>query len=262
MEKQPEQSFLSLLDIVAKLRSPEGCPWDREQTSQSLRGDLVEETYECIEAISENDPGHIKEELGDLFFLVIMIAHIFQENGSFSVSDVMECTSEKLIRRHPHVFAGTKVKDTAEVLANWDRIKVEQEGRRPKDSVLDEVKGGLPPLERAYKLQKKAAKTGFDWADIDGVFDKFREELDEAKEAVGGARDSLEDELGDVLFMAVNLCRFLKTDPSIAMQKANSKFIRRFGHVEKRMKETGQEIKQENLAVMDSYWDEAKHLFG
>jgi len=262
MNTKTEQAFLALCGIVAKLRSPEGCPWDREQTPQSLCGDLVEETYECIEAISEKDPAHIKEELGDLFLLVTMLAYIHQEKDAFSVFDVLECICEKLVRRHPHVFAGKEVKDTAEVLDNWAKIKVEQEGRRPKDSILDEVKAGLPPLDRAYRLQKKAAKAGFDWSNIDDIFKKMDEELGEAREAISGKNGNPEDELGDVLFMAVNMCRFLGIDPSMALLKTKAKFTGGFGHVEKRMKETGQEMKKENLAIMDSYWDEAKTLSG
>ncbi|MCL2833605.1 MAG: nucleoside triphosphate pyrophosphohydrolase [Treponema sp.] len=260
MSTETGQAFLALCDIVTRLRAPDGCPWDREQTPQTLRGDLVEETYECIEAISQNDPPHIKEELGDIFLLVTMLSYMHQQQGIFTVSDVLETVCEKLIRRHPHVFGDVKVKDSAEVLDNWARIKVEQEGRKPKDSVLDDAKAGLPPLERSYALQKIAAKKGFDWTDVESLFSKMQEELGELKEAVDCKPDNIEDELGDVLFMAVNLSRFLKIDPAMALVRANLKFIKRFGHVEKRMKETGLEMKGENMAAMDSYWDEAKTM--
>ena len=175
-DKQAE-AFTSLCQIIEKLRGPGGCPWDMEQTPKSLREDLIEETYECIEAITEEDPLHIKEELGDLFLLVTMLSYMHQQEGVFTISDALENVCQKLIRRHPHVFNGHKVKDTEEVLDNWAKIKIEQEGRKPKDSLLDEVQKGLPPLERALKLQKKAAKAGFDWPDINGVIEKIDEEL-------------------------------------------------------------------------------------
>ena len=255
-----EAAFRSLWDIVVRLRGPGGCPWDREQTPLSLRGDLIEETYECIEAITEADPTHIKEELGDLFLLVTMLSYMHQQEGAFSITDVLKGISEKLIRRHPHVFSGLEVKDSAEVLDNWARIKIEQEGRKPKDSVIDEVKAGLPPLDRAFKLQKKAAKVGFDWPEVNGVFTKIEEELGEIREALNSGPENLEEELGDLLFSAVNLCRFLNIEPSAALSRTNAKFIRRFHHVEKRMKEAGVEMKQGNLELMDSYWEEAKNL--
>jgi tetrapyrrole methylase family protein/MazG family protein len=263
-------AFKKLYDIIVRLRAPGGCPWDREQTPLSLRGDLIEETYECVEAIDENDPSHVREELGDIFLLVTMIAYMHEQEGRFTLGDVLEGVSEKLIRRHPHVFGGLKAEDgsplsSAEVLGNWARIKVEQEGRKPKDSILDEVSRGLPPLDRAWKLQKKAAKAGFDWPDIRGVSVKIEEELEEVLSAAEknapqtqSSQAALEEELGDLLFSAVNLCRYLDIEPSVALQRTNLKFTGRFKHVEKRMKETGQAMTPQNLAVMDQYWDEAK----
>jgi tetrapyrrole methylase family protein/MazG family protein len=254
-------AFSRLVDLVARLRGPGGCPWDLEQSPASLRGDLIEETYECIEAIDEKDPEHIGEELGDLFLLVTMLSYMHQQEGAFTLAGVLNGVSEKIIRRHPHVFGEVKVKDSAEVLKNWAHIKVEQEGRKPKDSLLDEVSRGLPPLDRAWKLQKKAAKAGFDWPDISGVFEKIREELDEAEAAIreGGA-EQIEEELGDLLFSAVNLCRYVKAEPSVALQKTNVKFIRRFQYVEQKMKEAGAEMNRENLALMDRFWEAAKAL--
>ena len=256
----PGESYLRLYDIVARLRGPGGCPWDREQTPSSLRGDLIEETYECIEAIDEKNPAHIQEELGDIFLLLTLLSFIHEEEGAFSVSDVFNTACEKLIRRHPHVFGEVKVNDSREVVANWDKIKVEQEGRKPKDSVLDDVSSGLPSLDRAWKLQKKAAKTGFDWPDIQGVIDKVKEELDEVSqaEAANTCADRIEDELGDLLFSVINLCRYLKIEPSVALRRTNSKFTSRFKYMEKKMKETGQEMKKENLDVMEAFWNEAK----
>jgi tetrapyrrole methylase family protein/MazG family protein len=253
------EAFAALYQTIVKLRAPEGCPWDREQTPSSLRGDLLEETYETLEAIDEKNPAHIREELGDLFLLVTMLAYMHEQEGLFSVADALRGVSEKLIRRHPHVFGDVKVKNSAEVLDNWAKIKVEQEGRKPKDSILDKVSTALPPLEKAYKLQKQAAKAGFDWPDPAGVMGKLREEIDEVSEAmVHDSGEALEGELGDLLFSAVNLCRFLKVDPALALQRTNAKFIKRFTHVERSMKEAGAEMKQENLALMDRYWEEAK----
>jgi tetrapyrrole methylase family protein/MazG family protein len=274
------ESFKALYDVVARLRGPGGCPWDLEQTPSTLRGDLVEETYECLEAIDENDPDHIAEELGDLFLLVTMLAYIHEQEDKFTVTDVLEKITEKLIRRHPHVFNGLQVKDSAEVLDNWAQIKVEQEGRKPKDSILDEVSSGLPPMDRAYSLQKKAAKAGFDWPDTEGVAAKIREELEEVQAALAAYttislhsptagrpvqaakdtqdREQIEEELGDLLFSVINLCRYLKVEPSIALRRTNSKFVNRFKYVEKKMKESGQEMKKENLDIMDSFWNEAK----
>jgi tetrapyrrole methylase family protein/MazG family protein len=282
-------AFKSFYDIVVRLRGPDGCPWDREQTPESLRDDLTEETYECIEAIDEKDSSHIREELGDLFLLVTMIAYMYEQEGIFSVSDVLAAVSEKLIRRHPHVFGSVKFNNSAEVLVNWAKIKTEQEGRGAKDSILDEVSAGIPPLERAAKLQKKAAKAGFDWPDSDGVRAKILEELDEVRTAAdrlaqvqdAGAQNAgadadaqedvqvsanetalpaekLEEELGDLLFSVVNLCRFYKVEPSIALARTNSKFIKRFKYVEKMMKANNQEMKKENLDIMDTLWNEAK----
>jgi len=286
------EAFKALYDTVKKLRSPEGCIWDREQTPATLRKALVEETYECLEAINENDPAHIAEELGDLYLVVTMIAYIYEQENKFSVTDTLAGINEKLIRRHPHVFGDVKVKDTAEILDNWANIKM-QEGRKPKDSILDNVSSGIPPMDRAYALQKKAAKAGFDWPDVNGVIDKINEEMEEVLAASCGIamnneevslqdaiqeviqdaiqevlveQDTLveqevlvEQELGDLLFSVVNLCRFLKIDPSVALHRTNSKFIERFKYVEKKMKETNQEMKKENLDTMETFWQEAKN---
>jgi len=260
------EAFQKMFDLVVRLRGPGGCPWDIEQTPLTLRGDLIEETYECVEAIDEQNPLHVKEELGDLFLLVTMLAYMYEQDGRFTVTDVLQELSEKIIRRHPHVFEtningeGPAI-SSEEVLKNWAKIKVEQEGRRPKDSFLDEVSRGLPPLDRAWKLQKKAAKAGFDWPDAAGVIAKIKEELSEveaAMDAVSSGNTALEEELGDLLFSVVNLCRFFKIESSVALQRTNIKFTERFKYVEKRMKETRQEMNAENLEVMDRFWNEAK----
>ena len=251
-------AFKTLYDTVVTLRGSGGCSWDQEQTPLTLRGALVEETYECLEAIDENDPCHISEELGDLFLLVTMIGYMYEQEGRFTVADALKKINEKLIRRHPHVFGNVKVNGVSEILDNWAAIKVEQEGRKPKDSILDEVSSGIPPMDRAFKLQKKAAKSGFDWPDTEGVTAKILEELQEVQEACKDSVSSLEEELGDLLFSVINLCRFLKVEPSVALNRTNTKFVERFKYVEKKMKETGNEMKKENLEIMDAFWNETK----
>jgi tetrapyrrole methylase family protein/MazG family protein len=253
------ESFKALYDTITRLRGPGGCNWDKEQTPSTLRGALIEETYECLEAIDENDTAHISEELGDLFLLATMISYMHEQEGKFSVADVLTKINDKLIRRHPHVFGDVKVKNVEEILGNWAAIKVEQEGRRPKNSILDEVSSGLPPMDRAYALQKKAAKAGFDWPDMKGVISKIREEIEEVEEAFRmAAAQDVEEELGDLIFSVINLCRFLKVEPSVALRRTNSKFVERFKHVEKKMKESGHEMKKENINIMDKFWNETK----
>jgi len=253
------EAFKALYDTVATLRGENGCKWDREQTPSSLRGALIEETYECLEAIDENDPAHVAEELGDLYLLVTMIAYMHEQEGKFSVADTLEKIKDKLVRRHPHVFGDVKVNKVSEILDNWAAIKVNQEGRKPKDSILDEVSSGLPPMDRAYALQKKAAKAGFDWPDTEGVISKIYEEIEEVKAACAVAHNErIEEELGDLLFSCINLCRFLKIEPSVALRRTNEKFVQRFKYVESKMKESGNEMKKENIDIMDKFWNEAK----
>ena len=261
-ETKRAQAFEKFCNVVERLRGPGGCPWDLEQTPLTLRGDLIEETYECIEAIDEQNPDHIKEELGDLFLIITMLTYMHEQERLFTITDALNAIAAKLIRRHPHVFTASPdgALSPDEALKNWAKIKVEQEGRKPKDSLLDEVSRGLPPLERAWKLQKKAAKAGFDWPDAGGVIEKIKEELKEVEAAIKSPDGTLEAELGDLLFSVVNLCRFFNAEPSLALSKTNNKFTERFKHVEKRMKESGQEMKAENLDTMEEYWIEAKGL--
>jgi tetrapyrrole methylase family protein/MazG family protein len=256
----PEQAFLRVYEVMKKLRSPEGCPWDREQTPASVRSNLVEETYECVEAINSGDGPHIQEELGDVFLVAAFMAYMYEQEGAFSVADVLNGLADKLIRRHPHVFAGGSGADTpGKVIAQWNTIKVTLEGKKPKDSALDGVPRTLPPLDRAYKIQKKAAKAGFDWNRAEDVWAKVREETGEAEAAcAGGSAEAVEEEIGDLFFSLVNLSRFLKIDPSVALTRAITKFGRRFREMERRMKEKGLALDRDNLEVMDSFWNEVK----
>jgi tetrapyrrole methylase family protein / MazG family protein len=256
-------AFGRLYGIVARLRAPDGCPWDREQTPKSMRGNVIEEAYELVEAIDEGEAGHVREEVGDLYLLGTMIAYMHEEGGGFSVADSLDSISEKLVRRHPHVFGEASAETPDAVLRQWNDIKEKVEGRRKKDSLLDEVSRALPPLERAYRIQRKAAKAGFDWARAEEVWAKAREELAEAESACeraaeAGDRDGVEEELGDLLFSAINLARFLEVDPAVALHRTVEKFSRRFRHVERRMAEAGRPLSAEHMALMDSYWEEAK----
>lgn len=265
-KKSVGEAFDGLYSVVQRLRADDGCPWDREQTPESLRGALIEETYECIEAIDSKDWKHTREELGDIYLLATMIAYMHEQEGLFSVSQTLEEITAKLIRRHPHVFGDSNASTSAEVLEQWAKIKVEQEGRKPKDSLMDQVSRALPPLDRAYKLQKKAAKAGFDWPDASGVWDKIGEELAEAREACETHRDTasaenrehLEEELGDLLFSVVNICRYLQVEPSVALQRTNNKFVQRFNHVEQSMKAQDLPMDKEHLQQMEQFWQEAK----
>lgn len=253
-----EKAFEELYSVIKTLRGPDGCNWDREQTPLTLRSDLIEETYECIEAIDDGDAEHTKEELGDLFLLITMLAYMHEQENLFSVKDVLKGISEKLIRRHPHVFGDSQAETPEEIIKQWDEIKIEIEGRKPKDSVLDKVSNGLPPLEKAYELQKKAAKVGFDWQHIDHIWEKVHEEIDEVKIAADTNLHELESEIGDLLFAVVNISRGYGIDPAIALQRTNSKFTRRFHYIEKEMKVAGKELNPANFELMDSYWDKAK----
>lgn len=253
------EAFATLYTIVARLRAQDGCPWDREQTPSSIRNNIIEEAYELVEAITEKDADHTKEEAGDLFMLATMVAYMSEQDKTFSVADSLLSVSEKLVRRHPHVFGDSDVSTPDGVVEQWNQIKEQKEGRRKKDSLLDEVPRHLPPLERAYKLQKKASKVGFDWTESDAVWDKVEEELQEARTAMKAqSPEELEEEIGDLIFSITNLSRFLGIDPAIALQKTNEKFSHRFRQVEKRMKEEGLALSSEHMAKMDAFWDEAK----
>ena len=263
-----EQAFSHLYETIRQLRAPSGCPWDREQTPQTLRETLIEETCETVEAITEGDSAHVCEELGDVLLNVVMLSYIYEQEEQFTITDVFNTVSAKLIRRHPHVFGETagfagpdsgEKTDTAEkVLSQWEAIKQNVEGRSKK-SALDGVSRGLSPLGRAKKLQKKASKHGFDWPEISQVWKKVEEELAELREAAaGGNPERIEDELGDVLFSFVNIARHLNVDPGVALTRTNTKFINRFTHVEKSMAAAKLPMDGEHLKEMDQFWDEMR----
>ncbi|MBB6478788.1 nucleoside triphosphate pyrophosphohydrolase [Spirochaeta isovalerica] len=253
-----KDAFEELYNVIIKLRGPDGCNWDKEQTPSSLRSDLIEETYECIEAIDDKDYKHTSEELGDLYLLVTMLAYMHEQEGLFTVRETLQGISEKLIRRHPHVFGESNAQTPDEIIKQWDEIKTEIEGRKPKDSVLDKISGGLPPLEKAFMIQKKAAKVGFDWQHINDIWSKVHEEIDEVQTAAQESIDELEKEIGDLLFAVVNIARGYKIDPAVALQRTNNKFTKRFHFIERMMKESGKELNSDNFELMDSLWEKAK----
>lgn len=254
--------------IIRRLRGPGGCPWDRKQTLHSLRRFIIEESFELLAAIESKDHVHIGEELGDVTLVTQLIADALENESGIRLQDVLVENGNKLIRRHPHVFADTAVDSSDTVVANWNQIKKDQEGRSDSPSAAGV---GMPPLERAYEIQRKAAKLGFDWDDPRPALGKIREELAEleeeiqrtgALEAPKNAKDDLaiEKELGDLLFSAVNVCRHLKTDPSVALAHSNEVFLRRFSHIESKLSERQVEISDVSLEDLDQLWNEAKQL--
>jgi len=253
------EGFEQLYNIIVKLRSPDGCPWDREQTPESMKENLIEEAYECLDAIIENDHEHICEELGDIYLLVTFISMMYEEKSIFSFDDVFESICSKLIRRHPHVFADSDADTSDKVLHQWEEIKNKVEGRENDDSILDSVPTHYPPLLKASKLQKKAAKNKFDWDQFDDVIAKLDEEITELKTAVAANdSDNIEEEIGDILFSIVNISRFLNVDPSTALTRTNTKFTRRFKYIESRLKTRGKKMTESNLIEMEELWNEAK----
>ena len=246
-----------LEEIVRILRAPGGCPWDAEQTHQSIRRNFLEEAYEAVEAIDEDSPEHLEEELGDVLLQVVMHARMEEEAGRFNLDGVADGICKKLIYRHPHVFGDVSVSGTGEVLSNWEALKRKEKGQATNTDALEAVARSLPALWRAEKVQKKARKAGFDWPDVSGALDKLSEELSELKEAVatGG---NVAEELGDLLFSAVNAARFLKVDPEDALNGATDKFIGRFRRVEAGAAGQGKAMEDMSLAELDQLWDRAK----
>ena len=291
-------AYKRLYETIRTLRAPGGCPWDREQTPLTMRRDLIEETFEAVDAVSTGDAAHAKEELGDVILNASMIAYMYEQQNDFSVAEALNELTDKLIRRHPHVFPQSegmsevteKVTTGEQVLNQWDRIKENVEGRKSVKTILDEVPEGFPPLLRAYKLQKKAAKKGFDWQSIESVSAKVYEELEEVREAFQALQDAksagdtsglqaasdgrnapparmsqaeraalhLEEEFGDLLFAVVNYMRHSGVDPETAMDRANRKFYRRFAYIEERMTKAGIPMDGDHLQDEDAFWNDAK----
>lgn len=248
-------AFERLLVIMDELR--EKCPWDRKQTMQSLRHLTIEETYELGDAILDNNLEDVKKELGDLLLHIVFYAKIASENGAFDMADVAHGISEKLIRRHPHIYGDVEVADEEEVKKNWENIKL-QEGKK---SVLEGVPKSLPALVKASRIQDKAAGIGFDWEASSQVLEKVKEELTELQtEIEQGNKQKIEEELGDVLFSLINYARFLEVDPESALEKTNKKFINRFQYLEQKAQESNKSLQEMTLTEMDFFWEEAKKL--
>ena len=257
MEKR--YTYDEFMDIIATLRSKNGCPWDKEQTHKSIRKDFIEETYEVIEAINKEDTELLKEELGDVLMQVVFHAQIETEEGRFDFSDVCDGICKKMIIRHPHVFANDNAETSDDVLVKWDEIKKKTKNQKTQSSVIESIPKELPALMRAQKVQKKAADVGFDWDDISGAFDKISEETQEVKEALkSGDKEAVLDEMGDLLFSCVNVARFAKVDSEEALTHTTEKFITRFKIVEDLAAKRGIDMEKASLEALDELWDEAK----
>ena len=258
--KQKEKYDINdLLEIMRSLRAPGGCPWDAEQTHESIRKNLIEETYEVVEAIDKKDSGMLLEELGDLLMQVVFHAQMEDEKGVFNFDDVADGVCKKLIERHPHVFGEVEVSGVDDVLDNWDAIKRRKKGQKKGSEPMLSVPRELPALMRAAKIQQKASAVGFDWPDVSGAYDKIIEETQELRKAVeSGVQDDVIEELGDLLFSVVNVSRFLKCDAEEALTAASDKFINRFIRVEQLEKENGVDMEKASLEKLDKLWDIAK----
>jgi tetrapyrrole methylase family protein/MazG family protein/ATP diphosphatase len=251
-----------LLEIMARLRDPEGgCPWDKEQTFATIAPYTVEEAYEVVDAIERNDLKDLKEELGDLLFQVVFHSRMAEEQGAFDFDAVATAMVDKMVRRHPHVFAGQTYADLTEQVAAWDAIKAAERAGKARHSILDDVPPGLPAMTRAVKLTKRAARVGFDWPSTDEVLAKLDEELEELRHEIdAGDLPKARAELGDLMFVVANLARKLDVDPEDALRACNAKFERRFHHIEKTLAERGKTPDQSDLAEMDALWNDAKAL--
>ncbi|MEG6612687.1 nucleoside triphosphate pyrophosphohydrolase [Pseudoclostridium thermosuccinogenes] len=254
--------FSDLLDIMARLRCEDGCPWDREQTHDSLKKYLIEETYEVLEAIDLKDKDKICEELGDVLLQVVFHAQIGKEENEFSIDDVITRVCRKLVQRHPHVFGEVKADTSEQVLENWEAIKKKEKGIKSHTGVLKDIPSNLPALMRSYKVQQKAALAGFDWDNIDDVINKVYEEISELKDVYKSENmERISDEIGDVFFSIVNLSRFLNVQPELALTGTINKFIKRFEYMEKECARNGRKLEDMSLAEMDELWNKAKEHF-
>lgn len=272
-------TFNDLVALMARLRSPGGCPWDREQTYATLAPMLLEEAYEAFDALEEareGRPDALREELGDLLFQITFFARVAEERGEFTVGDVIDQVHQKMVRRHPHVFGDTKAGDSAEVLRNWEAIKAEEkrsarktfEASEQDQSILDGVSRKAPALMEAHQLTTKAARVGFDWEKVEDIFEKLQEEVGELRAAIASHAESeseadhtrVREELGDLLFVVTNIARHLKVEPEAALKLTNRKFRRRFEYIERSLEKRGQKFEAATLEEMESLWQEAKKL--
>ena len=259
-----KRRFEDLVALMARLRGPDGCPWDREQDARSLRTYLLEEAYEVLDAIEADDPQALQDELGDLLLQVIFHAQIAREQGRFSIDDVLTRLHEKLVRRHPHVFGAVKVENAEQVVTNWEGLKAAErqahiEAPHGDNSVLAGVSRSLPAALEAYQLTRRAAQVGFDWERLEDVLAKLDEEVAELRTAVAVEnRDRLEDEVGDLLFVAVNVARTLGVDPEVALRRTNRKFVERFRAIEQELAKQGKRVEDASLEEMDALWERSK----
>jgi len=252
--------FTRLVEITKTLRSPEGCPWDREQNLYSIKNHFMEEAFELIDALDNEDIENIREELGDIIFHVVFHAVMAEEEGKFSLADVLNEINEKLIRRHPHVFGSMGSIDTDTVIVNWDKIKAEEKKNKRK-SVLDDIPNSFPSIQKSIKMQERVRKVGFDWSNMNDCLEKVNEEIDEFKESIStGERAGIEHEMGDVFFALINLSRFLDINPDEALRKANSRFHKRFSYIESQLLSKGITSEEASLEEMEELWNEAKTL--
>lgn len=259
--RKPKYSVEDLLYIMRILRSPDGCPWDKQQTHQSIRSNFIEETYEVVEAIDLNDPELLKEELGDVLLQVIFHSQMESETGNFDFSDVADGICKKLIVRHPHIFSDVVAETPAEVLKNWEDIKQRQKGQTTQSEALSSVPRTLPSLMRCEKVQHRAAKAGFDYPDAAQAFSGMRSEVEELSEAIlTHDPDKIKEEFGDLLFSAVNVSRFLGVNAENALEKSCDKFISRFSNVERLASERGIDMKTASIELLDSLWGEVKNM--
>ncbi|GAA0320722.1 nucleoside triphosphate pyrophosphohydrolase [Bacillus carboniphilus] len=256
--------FSTFKQIIATLRGPDGCPWDQKQTHVSLKPYLIEEAYEVLEAIDTGDVDHLVEELGDVLLQVLLHAQIGEDEGFFTIRDVISSISSKMVRRHPHVFGETDVESVEDVLTNWQEIKAKEKGQGLlTQSLLDDIEKGLPSLIKAYEIQKKASKVGFDWDEVSPALLKVKEEIQELEEEILQSKiddHTLAGELGDLMFAIVNVARLTKIHPEDALRMTNQKFINRFKHVEERVRQSGKPFQDFSLTELDRFWDEAKKL--
>ncbi len=253
--------FGRLVGLIQTLRSENGCPWDRKQTSGTFHHYILEEYHEMVQAMNSGDTGEIVDEAGDLIFLVIFVAYMFEQEDIGTLTEMMEGVIQKMTRRHPHVFGDTSVRDAADVVDNWRKIKAGEENIRRRESLLDGIPRSLPALNRAQRLARRAATVGFDWTRPEEVLVKIDEELTELKQAIAvGVSKEIREELGDLLFVMVNAARHLDINSESALNETSDKFERRFRHIEARLRSEGKSLEDANLEEMDRFWDEAKRL--